>query len=421
MYVGLALMAAWNGTAVRMLLECKDAVQSQSLAGAEEVDANGLYAFIGRQACGRPGEAVVKACMGVTLFGAAVSYLVAATDIAQDTPLLALFGGGPALARLLSVGLSLLVVLPLSLRPFSFLSYTSVAGLCALGLAFLVLIAHGALSQGADATTPSPPSPSPSPWRAASLVLATDPHGLAEFFGVASFCFGIAPLAFPIQQAMRLEHAGRFPAAVRWSMASVAGLYILLAEAVAVLYPAPLPSNILLVLPAGSLLATAVRALVAVVCLLSYPLALVPLAESMEKAVARAARGHARGPVDDAETAPLRPGAAAASGSTSASTLPRLRLVVRAGLVVASAVVATVVPCFGIVVSFLGAFSIALLALVLPPFFHLCLVSTTRPTRTESAKNLALLVVGAVATIVATVLTAQAGFLSILTTHECPT
>jgi hypothetical protein len=78
-------MAAWNSTAVRQLLECRDAVES--LAGADDVDANGLYAFIALKACGRPGEAVVKAAMGVTLFGCGVSYLVAATDLAQATPL----------------------------------------------------------------------------------------------------------------------------------------------------------------------------------------------------------------------------------------------------------------------------------------------------------------------------------------------
>lgn len=76
--VGIALMAAWNYKAVRQLLECRDAVEE--LVEAEGVDANGFFAFIGLKACGRPGQATVNFCLGSTLFGAAISYLVAASD-----------------------------------------------------------------------------------------------------------------------------------------------------------------------------------------------------------------------------------------------------------------------------------------------------------------------------------------------------
>jgi amino acid permease len=311
-------------------------------------------------------------------------------------------------------------VLPLSLRPFSFLSYTSIAGLCALGLAFLVLIVHGALAAAAAEPPAAMTSTSTSTW--SHKAFATSPGGLAEFYGVASFCFGIPPLAFPIQHSM--TRPDRFSAAVRWSMASAALLYIAIAETVALLYPTA-PSNILFALPAASFLATGVRLLVLVVCLLSYPLAMVPLAESIEKALLLLeARAH--GPAaDPSERAPLRAGAAAGGGAGGAATAtaegPRgSRLPVRVSLVVTSAVVGTAVPCFGLVVSFLGAFSVALLAFVLPPLFHLCLVSMPL-TRAEALQDVALLVLGTVATIVATVLTAQAGFLSILINHKCPT
>lgn len=81
--LGLVLMAAWNAKSVQQLLACREAVKAE--ADAEAVDANGLYAFVARQACGRPGEVVVKLSLGITLFGAAVSYLVAATDAAGST------------------------------------------------------------------------------------------------------------------------------------------------------------------------------------------------------------------------------------------------------------------------------------------------------------------------------------------------
>ena len=97
----------------------------------------------------------------------------------------------------------------------------------------------------------------------------------------------------------------------------------------------------------------------------------------------------------------------------------RARLAVRVGVVVASVIVASIMPCINIIVSFIGAFSVALLALVLPPLFHLRLVSV-RQTQNDVVKDVGLLVLGSVATIVATVLVAQAGFLTILFTHKCP-
>lgn len=308
----------------------------------------------------------------------------------------------PALTRLIGSFFSFIVILPLSLRPFSFLAHTSVAGLLALGLAFLVLILNGITQLS---TNPPEPAPTlgPSPF-------STSLRGLSEFFGVASFCFGIPPLAFPIQRAMHRPDG--FPWAVRWSMAAVALLYIGICTTVAVLYPKA-PSNILLALPADSILSTGVRLLVAAVCLLSYPLALVPLAESMEQALLRA---RARAQAHDEERAPLRAGGMAAPAAEGTA---RARLVVRVGVVLASAVFASAVPCFGVVVSFMGAFSVALLGLVLPPLFHLCLVSRWG-TRADAGKDVVLLALGTVATLVATALTAKAGFLSILETHKCP-
>ena len=317
-------------------------------------------------------------------------------------------GGDPVLTRLISSALSLAVVLPLSLRPFSFLSYTSVAGLLALGLAFLVLILNGIATLSNGDGNPTAAEPAPSPWQQA---FSTTPRGLAEFYGVVSFCFGIPPLAFPIEGSM--GRPDRFPSAVCWSMAAVALLYIGICETVALLYPNA-PSNILMALPADSILATSVRLLVAAVCLLSYPLALVPLAESMEKALVPACAS------SDEERAPLRGAAGAGAGAAApVEGGRRTRLAVRMGVVVASAMFAAGVPCISVIISFIGAFSVALLALVLPPLFHLCLVSM-RQTRRDALKDVALLVLGSVATIVATVLTAQAGFLSILFTHKCP-
>lgn len=385
-------MAGWNNAAVRQLLESRDAVRSQ--ASAEALEANDdLYAFLAQMACGRPGEVLVKVAVGMTLFGCAISYLVAAIDLALS----AIGGGGGGGERFMGCCFSLLVVLPLSLRPFSFLAYTSVAGLLALSLAFVGVIVYGTAAASSSARLDSP------------NLFATSPGGLAEFFGVASFCFGVPPLAFPIEGSMRRPE--RFPSAMWWSMAGVALLYIITAETVAILYPA-VPSNVLFALPMNSPLATAARLLVALVCLLSYPLAMVPLAGSVEMAAVAAAEK-----APDPETTPLRGGRAAETGTRIAGL--RLRAVlVRIALVLASGVCATVVPCFGVVISFIGAFSVALVGFVLPPLLHLCLVPSLH--RRTYCIDLALLILGTVATIVSSFITLKAGFLSILLEHKCP-
>ena len=94
-----------------------------------------------------------------------------------------------------------MVVLPLSVRNVAFLSYTSVVGLISLGLSFLVIIAAG-VAAAAAAVGPAGPTTALVEVTAQSFLrqaLATSPQGLAQFFGVACFCFGIPPLVFPIQ------------------------------------------------------------------------------------------------------------------------------------------------------------------------------------------------------------------------------
>ncbi len=435
--VGIVLMAYWNYDAVRKLLACKELLDSVAV-GAEDVNPNDVYAFIATKAMGRAGKVLVHGTTGITLVGVGVAYLIAASDLMQATPLSLVFVGAPILTRFANTLLCLVVVLPLSCaKSLSFLSYSSLVGLFALFFSFATILALGYHNGVIDAGAPSV-------WRRA---FATDAQGLSRFFGVTAFSFGIPPLLFPVQGSMRKPEY--FRSAVRLALTTVAGAYILVAEAVVILYDFQIPPNILSVLP-PSHLATGVRLLVALVCLVTYPLAIVPLCESVEKALdgphasSRMYRWdslqrsssqyqerdapsliHAGG-IDDLYAQE----AGGEGGGSVEAYMPRFqqrssdawswrRFGVRSSIVLSTAILSTVVPCFGVVVSFMGAFSVAILSFVLPPLFHLLLFNA-RLLRRQILWDVFMFALGLVACVVATSLTAKSSLGPILRTHQCP-
>lgn len=187
---GIFLMALWNNYAVKRLLKCKELLDSVA-SGADDVDPTDIYAFIALKACGKVGNILVKSCVGITLIGVCVAYLIAATDLIQATWLSVLYHDAPILTRFLNTMLCLIVVVPLSLAPsLALLSYSSLVGLIALGVSFAVIIGIGYSS------------PSLFPPAVQSIMeqaFSTSAQGLSRFFGVACFCFGVPPLVFPIQ------------------------------------------------------------------------------------------------------------------------------------------------------------------------------------------------------------------------------
>lgn len=466
--LGIVLMAWANYYSIRRLLSCKELLDSVA-AGADDVDANDAYAFIASKALGKPGKVVVHFCMGVTFVGCGVSYLIAASDLLEATPLSLLFAGQPLLTRFLNTLLCLFIVLPLSCaKSLAFLSYSSVVGLVALLVSFAVILGLGfthAAAANVDDAAADASSSSTSAWTRA---FSTSPEGLSAFFGICAFSFGIPPLVFPIQGSMARPEC--FRSAVRLALVTVAFLYILLAETIVHLYgddAKDIPPNILAVLP-ESHLATVVRLLVAVVCLMTYPLAIVPLCESVETFLAgpipqRMYRWESLTSQSDMYEERERPTMLPHSGSAGAMAVteekardgdndeerqrgqegegeqlgaaaiagsPRYqqrqsdawswrRFFLRSGIVFFTAVCSTVVPCFGVVVSFMGAFSVSILSFVLPPLFHLILFNA-RLLKSQIFLDFFMLVFGLIACIVATSLTAKSSLGPIIHAHQCP-
>eukprot|EP00624_Nannochloropsis_granulata_P006552 evm.model.NODE_4935_length_22065_cov_15.706367.2 len=462
--LGIVLMAKWNYFAIQRLLACKELLDSVA-TGAEDVEANNMYAFIALKSLGRPGKLLVHVAMGITFIGCGVSYLIAASDLLEATPLSLLFVGAPMWTRFGNTLLCLLVVLPLSCaKSLSFLSYTSLFGVLALLLSFATIIALGINNTPpaaiAAAAAAAKTGGLPTKWARA---FSTDAQGLSRFFGITCFSFGIPPLLFPIEGSMhRPEFLG---SAVRLALVSVAAAYILIAEATVVLYDFAIPPNILSVLP-DSILSTFVRLLMVMVCLLTYPLAIVPLCESVQDAlegprVPRMYRWESLQPgssqYEERETAGFNHRASSASlqdqengaaattapgasppsllhgGDSVLTHMPRYqqrrsdaesvwsakRLLLRAGIVFTTSILSTVVPCFGVVVSFMGAFSVAILSFVLPPLFHLMLFKA-RSLRTEALWDVCMFLLGLLACACATSLTAKSSLGPIVHSHRCP-
>lgn len=200
------------------------------------------------------------------------------------------------------------------------------------------------------------------------------------FIGVATFCFGLSSLAFPIEESM--EKKEDFQKAVFWSLLFVWAIYVVIGDAGSLLYlhdPDGISDNILINLPEKSLAAALVRLSMALVCVLTFPLTFVPPAQMLEyyfQNIRQKLKFWNANPyqtINDGDEAPY--------------TEPTLwvRLLNRSILVGVCTLLATAVPCFGMIISILGCFTVAILSFVLPPLFHLYIITVPNLTKHQSA------------------------------------
>ena len=166
-----------------------------------------------------------------------------------------------------------------------------------------------------------------------------------------------------------MEYKQDFKVACRWALIFVCLSYLVIGDGLALLYfkdPVGIYSNILKNLP-GSMCAIVVRFCVAFVCLLTFPLTFVPAAQMIEQYLLNltliGARSYEAINDDSYDEAEFR------------EPTMFLRVLSRSVLLVLVAVLAAYIPCFGLVVSFLGCFTVNILSFVLPPFFRNRLVT----------------------------------------------
>jgi len=190
-----------------------------------------------------------------------------------------------------------------------------------------------------------------------------------------------------------MKRKDEFNKAVCWCIIFVWSIYFVFGDMGALLYlhdPMGVSENILNNLPPFSIIAILVKIAMSMVCLLSYPLTFVPPSSMIETFVIQVAppalqtvltASYQTIPDDstdsrtsDTETPPLKSDPTCATPlSLEPNTLFRCgnRLVV----VCVSTLIAAYMPCFGMVITILGCFTVAILSFVLPPLLHLILVT----------------------------------------------
>eukprot|EP01032_Pedospumella_encystans_P014428 gene14428-16568_t len=232
---------------------------------------------------------------------------------------------------------------------------------------------------------------------------------MSSFIGVATFCFGLCSLAFPVEESM--QNKKEFGKAVTWSLMFVWFVYVLLGDVGAILFVHDIAKgirdNILSNLPVDSFVAFLVRLAMAGVALLTYPLTLVPPAHMLEHymlsyscfpsstvcdlvpeglhTAGSSARHNGYGALEMADVTDSETGSptplgsevdlySAAGGESHREVSFAMRCINRSLIVLMTTVISTWIPCFGMVIALLGGFTVTILSFILPSYLHLQIV-----------------------------------------------
>ncbi|GMH63077.1 hypothetical protein TL16_g12919, partial [Triparma laevis f. inornata] len=333
---GLAIIAVWNSYSIARLLKCEELVVDMGFQRRGDV---GTYSAIAKEALGNFGLSLVDYTIVIMMVGVCISYQVAAAGFLANDPLIS-FGTG------VNTVLTALVLLPISCVPdIGFLSKYSVMGLGAIVISFLVIFYHGYSEYGLSGFGDVP----------VSTLYPSSLTNLSHWYGVSCFCFGISPMTFNVKDSM--AEPSSMNSACRVALLVVFLSYCIIGDGTLLLLTpdgAPgITGDILQSLPAASLMASFVRISMTFVCLVSFPLCMVPAAEVVE-------------------------GKLFMTGKNAEPTPMHLRIMTRSVLVAISTTVAALIPSFVLIVSLIGCFCVGLVTFIFPPLFHILLLRSQR-------------------------------------------
>jgi len=332
----MALVAAWNGTACKMIIDSKN----HSLDKTVPADISSTYSRIAYIALGNWGVRITDFSVIVTLLGVCIAYQITFATLLQQVP-------GIGLSKVSLTLLCGLLVLPISLyRDIGFLSNFSFIALVCLVLSVFVIIFYGAWNYGMETLR----DPFHSSYSTHSLNLFPQSiDDMTIFIGVATFCYGLCSMVCPIEESMAKRE--EFQQAVNWSLIFVWSVYGIIGTVGALLFfhhPDGIQDNILLNLPQDSLVATIVRVSMALVCILTFPLAFCAPAEMLEYKLSQLGsymtsvyyQGYERihTAEDDDKTT-----------TSNTTTVTMTQSILRISLILLTTVLASTVPCFEMV------------------------------------------------------------------------
>ena len=257
----IAVVASWNAVACSKMVECKDACNGMDFPA----HLSSTYSKIAYAGAGEIGVIVTDVSIIVTLIGVCIAYQITFAQLLQQIPWTNFD------TTTLSIAFAFLA-LPLCCVPnIGVLAVFSLIGLVCLVVSVVAIIVYGVLLYGSAAWE--------QPFSHVSFgghdnhlsAIVNDSHkhlplwpenlsSMSSFIGVATFCFGLCSLAFPVLESMRDKR--QFGTAVFWSLLFVWFVYVLLGDVGALLYveaAAGIRDNILSNLPTDSFVALLVR------------------------------------------------------------------------------------------------------------------------------------------------------------------
>lgn len=218
----IGLVAAWNAIACRLMIECKRATVGMPVPEG----ISSTYSVIAYHGAGYFGVYLTDFSIVVTLLGVCVAYQITFATLMSEVPQINFSSQSLIL-------LSSLVLAPVSfVKDISILSCFSLAGLICLVIGIASIILYGLYKFGGE-TWQQPFSSAAVP--DASLTFWPDDMvDMTMFVGVATFCFGLCSMAFPIEESMRNKED--FSKAVFYSLIFVWVVYTVIGEIGAILY-----------------------------------------------------------------------------------------------------------------------------------------------------------------------------------------
>jgi hypothetical protein len=262
------------------MIKARDAADKLMPKDIVPKDILSTYSRVAYVAFGYGGVAVTDLSLVITLLGVCCAYQINFATLISEYKL---FGIWQLTATQLTV-LSAVLVYPISCRRYlSGLANISTAGLLCVLVNVAVLLGFGLFNFGGALLTRG---------EAGGVRRLTygpeSPTDLAAYFGVAVFCFGLCSFAYPVEESMLRRE--EFPQALLYCLAAVCAVYVAVGDGAALLFNLDVAGggvggNILLSMPPETMAALAGRSSMAAVCLLTYPLVLMPPAQMLEAAL----------------------------------------------------------------------------------------------------------------------------------------
>ena len=266
----MLLVAILNGFSCCMLLRSKRVCSRYKMEVPAEISST--YAKLAYYAWGWTGVIIIDTSIIITLLGVCVTYVITFAQLMGqiiDVPFayhILLFG---------------VIVYPICcVKNISRLAAFSFLGIICLVGSSLVILFYGYFAFGFPTDHSVPPGKG-------CPLLPKSLGGLLGYVGVATFCIDIVTPIFPIEESL-INKKNVYPALVV-SLFSIWVIYVSFADVAALLFHdnngSILKTNILLNLPLHGYVSMFVRAFMAAVCILTYPITLLLSAQMLEKVV----------------------------------------------------------------------------------------------------------------------------------------